>query len=904
MTSRFLLNLMGLLAILSWTYLPDVHGQGTAPQQYIIGNVRIEGATHLNQDVLITISGLRPGSTITIPGDDLKDAVQRLWKQQLFETVSIYAENWRRDTVDLVIRVRTRPRIRRYTIRGLRRNQQKNLAEFIGSLKGKALTPAFLESLRARILHYYRKDGYLLADVQISWYPDTLAGKGKDSAWAILVIQVHRGPRVRIHRIHFLGNHALPDHLLKKQMKETREYPRIRPLDHFSLKELFCGQDYTCTGDDLFHPDQLLANIRAYFRERIVLNLFTQSRYDPEKLDLDLRNVILFYNDQGFRNARILKDTFIFRDDGNIDIWIQVHEGRRFYFGQIRWVGNHIYPDSVLQERLGIQPGDVYSRDRLMQQLMGNPAGTDVASLYMDHGYLFFNATPVEIQIRQDTIDLEIRIYEGPQARIDRVTISGNTKTHDHVIRRELYTIPGNIFSRRDLVRSQQQLAALNLFDPEQLNVTPDPDPHRGTVNLHYEVVERPSDQIEFTAGYIPPPPGSDRLGFIVGSLGLILNNFSFRELFTGKGWDPIPSGDAQKFTIRAQSSGPSYMALTFSVSDPWFGGRRPNSFTIAMYYNRISSVYYQLPGTGPLGLTSVPQNVFVPTSSQQITWGGNVSWGFRLRFPDDYFTLYLSLEYQRIQLRNVTFLPEGLESGGTHNIFAELRLSRVSLDQLIFPRQGSSLTFTLRLTPPYSLWRKWRQLPPLPPERRFEYLEYYRTKVDLEWYIPLTADRKLVFRTRYSFGFLGAYNPELGPPPLERFELGGDGFTNFALYGKEVVSLRGYDPFLFSMIAFQKVTFELRYPLSLNPMSTIYALFFLEGGNAWRTPEQIDLFQLYRSAGIGIRFLMPMVGLMGVDFGIGFDTPFVREAPPTTPWGYLRSPYTRVSIVLGFEPY
>ncbi len=850
------------------------------PQTYILGGIRIEGAEGVEEFTVRAILGLRKGDTIKIPGDEIKEAVKRIWAQGIFATVKLAVDTIVGDSVFLVLYVESKPRVSRYTIKGVRKSEAEELANVIGKLKGKAVTSSFLRSLEARVKRYYVNEGYLFARVDIEVLPDTIDG------WRILVFKIRKGPRARIYRIEFEGNKAFSDRQLKKRMKETKEQPRVELLKDPSFRELICGSDKICEFTELTDPWLLFLNVYDYIASRVNVNIFASSRFDEDKFRADLNRIIEFYNEHGFRDARIVRDSVIVLPDSNLLISIVINEGSRYYFGNIFWSGNVIYSDSLLNGILGIKKGDLYSRKKLMSRLTADPAGNDVASLYMDQGYLFFNVSAREVRVYDDTIDVEIRVYEGPKATIDRVLISGNYKTHDHVIRRELWTDPGNVFSRRDLIRSQQQLAALGLFDPENLNVRPEPDPVRGTVDLHYEVSERPSDQVELSAGY-----GG---GILIGSLGLILNNFSFRELFTKEGWDPIPSGDAQRLTIRAQSSYGGYRAITFSVSDPWFGGRKPNSFSFTAYYNVFYSSFYSLYTTDPSA---------VVRANKQETWGGSVSWGFRLKFPDDYFMLFSSVEYQRIALSQVSQELEGMSSGRAINLFGELKLTRNSLDQLLYPRRGASTSVTLRLTPPYTLFRRWSG-DSVEWDDRYSLLEYYKVKFDAEWYIPLTNNRKLVAKFRYSFGLMGPYNAVIGTPPLERFELGGDGFSNFAIYGREVVSLRGYDPFIFGARAFQKVTFELRYPLSLSPMSTIYVFMFLEGGNAWHEIKDIQPFDLYRSAGIGVRFILPMVGLMGFDFGIGFDSEYLYGVKPGHWSDYLRRPFSRVNIVLGFEPY
>ncbi len=869
---------------LLWAIGLGGYGQQTivdyrVPRTYVLGGYRIEGAEGIDLQLLHAIIALDRGEKIQIPGEELKQAMERLWKHGLFQDVQVEIDRLRGDSVWLVFKVRRQPLVRHIAIEGVSRSMADDIAERIKAFKGKAYTDAVKRGIEASVRSFLRYKGFLKSQVQVQVAQWDTARQTVD-----LEVIIHKGPKSRIDRIIFYGNRRFSDYRLKRVLKNTKEHARFWFLRRPSLKELVCGRPDTCpiAPTAVFNPKHWLHTTWAYLRRRVNPNIFVTSAYHEEDWMKDKWALLGFYHSKGYRNAQILKDTVVFTADADLIIKVWLKEGRQYYFRDIQFVGNTLYSDSVLRERLGIHKGDVYNRQLLEQRLYGDPAGRDIASLYMNQGYMFFNATPVEKRVENDSVDIEIRIYEGPKAYVDRVKISGNTKTHDHVIRRELYTDPGDVFSRDDVVRSQRQLAALGYFDPENMKINPQPDPKKGTVDIEYGLSERPSDQVELSMGF-----GG---GMIVGSLGLILNNFSLRELVEGGHWDPIPSGDGQRLTIRAQSNYSYYRALTFSFTDPWFGGRRPHSFTLAAYVNQYTN----------------GKKRTEPGFSEQLTWGGTISWGFRLRWPDDYFSLFTSLEYQRIRLTNSTFFGSLFTDGSTNNLYTEIKLVRNSVDQPIYPRTGAELALTGRFTPPYYLiaGAKINDPQSTDVEKKFRWLEYYKLKFDANWYTPLTPNRKLVLKARYSIGYLGFYNRLFTDMPFERFELGGDGLSNFAFYGKEIISLRGYDPFVTNGRVFEKISLELRYPVTLSPMSTIYVLGFVDLANAWVRPEDVNLLQLRRAAGIGVRFILPMVGLMGFDFGIGFDKPGIGPQPPNQWFRYLQAPYTRINIVLGFEPY
>ena len=595
-----------------------------------------------------------------------------------------------------------------------------------------------------------------------------------------------------------------------------------------------------------------------YYKENIKINLFKGSKYIESNYEDDLDNIIAKYNKKGYRDATIVKDS-VYRLDGEnlaIDIWID--EGNKYYFRNIKWVGNKVYNSLFLTTVLGIQPGDVYNRELLETNLNYNPNGFDVSSVYMNNGYLFFNATPVETYVGNDSIDLEIRIFEGKQARIKNVSVKGNTKTNDHVVIRELRTRPGQLFSREDVIRTTRELANLRYFNAETITPNINPDPINGTVDIEYEVEETSADQIELSGGW--------GYGRIIGTLGLSFNNFSLKNMFKPDAWRPIPSGDGQKLSLRFQTYGKDYLSWSVSFTEPWLGGKKPNALTVSYYHSIFSN-----------GLPT-----YDTLRSSFVIDGITVGIGKRLTWPDDFFTLYQGVNLQLYKLQNyATIFYIGNGTGTYNNFNYEIILGRNSIDQPIYPRRGSDISLGLELTPPYSLFSPDKDYSQLGDNEKYKWIEYHKWKFKAYWYFELME--KLVFTTKFRFGYLGYYNSELGATPFERFYLGGDGLSGYNNFdGREIVSMRGYTnesitPFYYKDkniggTVFTRYTLELRYPLSLNPSSTIYALTFVEAGNSWLGSQGFDPFDMKRAAGFGVRVFLPMFGMLGLDWAYGFD--------------------------------
>ncbi|MEL7120472.1 MAG: POTRA domain-containing protein, partial [Bacteroidota bacterium] len=608
------------------------------------------------------------------------------------------------------------------------------------------------------------------------------------------------------------------------------------------------------------------------------------SKSSPMNLEEDKQSLITFYNNNGFRDALVLNDSVYREEDGEIAILIRLEEGDRYYFRNLTWKGNSIYDAQALSEVLGIQKGDPYNQELLETRLRFSQDGRDVSSLYLDNGYLFFQVDPVEVAVVEDSIDIELRIYEGPQATIDKVIIAGNDRTHEHVARRELRTLPGEKFSRQAIIRSQRQLVGLGYFDPESLDIQTPVNPQRGTVDIAYNVTEKPSDQLELSAGW-----GGNRR--VIGTLGVTFNNFSLRNIFNKEAWRPLPMGDGQRLSLRAQTNGDFFQSYNVSFTEPWLGGKKPNSFTVAGFYNRFA---FGTRNTSSYQTFNIIQ--------------GTISLGTRLKWPDDNFVSSTAINLQTLSLNN---WQQGLfraddgtvvAEGDYNNFSIKQTIARSTVSDPIFPKSGSSISLSVQLTPPYSLFNN-RDYADEPVTERFRWLEYHKWRFDAEWYTTITG--KLVLKAQAKIGILGSYNREIGTSPFERFQLGGDGINNqqFGFNGVDIISLRGYEVndlpanvdqngVNVATPVFDKFTLEVRYPLTLAPSSSIYVLAFVQGGNAWRNLSDFNPFDLQRSAGIGVRVFLPMFGTLGFDYGLGFDKP----GDSFSDWGDF-------NIVLGFEP-
>ena len=785
-----------------------------APAEYEIGGITISGVEYLDQNVLILLSGLTVGDKITIPGDKISNAIESLWEQGLFSDVKISATKIQGNIIFLDIALEERPRLSKFSFNGIRKSEADNLREKINLIKGNVVTPNLINNTKNTVKSYFTEKGFYNTEVNIKEVTDTTLKNN-----VILIIDVDKKTRVKINEIIIHGNQALSDAKIRRAMKDTKQK-------------------------------------RWY-------NILKTSKFLEDNLEKDLRNAIAKYNANGFRDAKFVKDTVYKVEENLINIELTIEEGNKYYFRNINWIGNTKYSNKTLDAILGIKKGDIFDQSVLDARLYMNPNGRDVTSLYMDDGYLFFQVTPVEVLVEGDSIDMEMRIYEGKQATINKVTVVGNTKTNDHVILREIKTKPGQLFSRADVIRSQRELSQLGYFNPETLGVNPTPNPAEGTVDIEYLVEERPSDQIELSGGW-----GAGR---VVGTLGVSFNNFSAKNFFKKGAWRPLPSGDGQKLSLRGQTNGLWFQSYNASFTEPWLGGRKPNSLTV--------SAYHSIQSNGQTRFIQANGEKIVNPERAGITISGvSVGLGSRLQWPDDFFTIYRELTYQHYTMdRWQQFI---FSNGTSNNLSLKLVLQRNSIDAPIYPRRGSQTSLSLQLTPPYSLFKKDSIGNPLdysalPVDERFKWAEYHKWKFTTSWFTELAP--KLVLNTKAGFGFLGHYNSTIGSAPFERFYLGGSGLTGFALDGREIIALRGYDEQVLSPTTggtiISKYTMELRYPISLNPNATVFALGFAEAGNTWTSFKKFNPFDVKRSAGVGVRIFLPMFGLFGLDYGWGFDS-------------------------------
>lgn len=781
------------------------------PQRYELGGVDVTGNKFTDNKIIILMSGLSVGQKVTIPGDETRVAIERLWKTSQFSDVEISATKAIGTKVFLSINVKERPRLSKYSIKGLKKSETNTVRDEISLEKNQLITEDLVNATKREIEEYFFEKGFY--GVKTSFKRETDPEKPN---FDILRISIDKGRKVKVENVVFEGNKNIEDKKLRKLLKPKRKYKK--------------------------------------------LNIFASSKYVGDVYEETRPEIIKLYNTKGYRDARLTYDSIVKISDDRVDIKIGIEEGTKYYFRNITWVGNTKYRSSLLDTLLDIKSGDVYDQSRLETKLFMSPTGFDISSLYMDDGYLFFNINPVEVLVENDSIDLELRIYEGKQATVNRISIIGNDKTSDFVALRVIRTRPGDKFSRSDIQRSMRELAQLGFFDPEGLDVNPIPNPQNGTVDIEYKVVEKPSDQIEASGGW-------GGIGGFVGTLGLTLNNFSTRKMFEKGGWNPIPAGDGQKLAIRAQSNGPQYQGYNFSFTEPWLGGKKPNSFSINLFHSIQSDWSTD------------------PNRPKFKTTGGTVAFGKQLKFPDDYFSFSSSITYQRYRLQNWTYSGAselGFTSGFANNLSVILSLGRNSTNHPIYPTEGSSFKASLQATPPYSAFKKDKDFKSLSAQERFKWIELHKYKFSGQWFLgfPKQGKRQFVLAPSYQFGAIGTYNQDIGYSPFELFKVGGSGLSNFVLYGTDIVSQRGYDEGRISdpiygssgKPIYTKYTLELRYPLTVGQSSTIYAQTFLEAGNAWGSFQEFNPFNVRRAAGAGVRLFLPMFGLLGIDYAWALD--------------------------------
>lgn len=831
-----------------------------SPKEYEIEAIEVKGVEFLDNNALISMSGLRVGDKIKIPGDEITEAIKKLWKQGIIGNISIYASKIEGNKISLIIELTERPRLSRFDFEGVGKSLSDELDDKIDIIRGRVLTDAALKNTELAVKRHLDSKGFLNADIQLIQRRDSVLRNS-----VTVIVRIDKKNKVKIRNISFEGDDIFSQAKLRKQLKKTGERPRIGlPMELLGKTKYFIThpKDFAYY---VSHKDSASAKtLSDYLSEHMKLNFFKSSKFVKSEYEEDKKSLIAFYKSKGYRDASIENDSIYNYDASNMNINFRVDPGRKYYFRNITWEGNFLYPDETLDGILGIEKGDVYDLELINKKLTFNPTGgVDISSLYMDDGYLFFNVTPVETRIVGDSIDMEMRIYEGAQATIDKVYITGNDKTNDHVIMRELRTLPGDKFSRALLLRTRNELQGLGYFDPEQINPIPIPDPINETVDIEWALVEQSNDQIQLSGGW------GGAFGF-VGTVGITFNNFSLRNIPHPKKWRGLPVGDGQKLSLQMQANGRQYQSYSIGFTEPWLGGRKPNSFGISFNHSISRIIDFR---------ENVVQGSFKIT-------GATLSLGRRVQWPDDYFVLSNSISYLKYQLDGYN-LGLGFSDGNANSWTFNTTIARNSVDNPMFPRSGSNISLSTSLTPPYSLFNNI-DYATADNATRYKWLEYYKSNFDSWYYLKVVGD--LVLASRAHFGILGAYTSKTGIGPFERFELGGSGLNGrgFSL-GRDIIGLRGYEDNSLVPVdtgdpddpsddinggtIFNKFVMELRYPISLAPTATIYALTFYESGNNWIDFKQFNPYDQKRAAGLGIRIFMPAFGLMGLDWAYGFDT-------------------------------
>ncbi len=785
------------------------------PQRYVIGGIEVAGMKYLSADQILSLSGLQVGQTVILPSMEVSDGLRRISMQQsYFSDIALYIDSLsaRRDTAYLKLDLKQRPRVSRWSFRGVKSSEQSDLRDRMNLKRGTAVSEYMIRSNIGIIKDYYKEKGFLNAEVEVIQRRDSVISNAVQ-----VTFDVNRHEKVKVRRITFEGNNNIEEGKLVGAMKKTSDR-RLRSL---------------------FKPKK-----------------FIEEEYEKDK-DLML-NV---YSEAGYRDARIVKDSLYYLEPGRLGIHFVIDEGKRYYFRNITWTGNSLYTEEDLNSILQIKKGDIYDVVLLQKRLFGDgrKMEMDISSLYRDQGYLFFNITPVEVNIDQDSVDVELRLIEGKPATFNNIIISGNTITNERVVRRQLFTRPGYLYSQSLLERSIREISSMGHFDAEHAM-----DPSKGfsvipnsktnTVDIAYNVLEKPNSTLELSGGWG---------GYsFVGTVGVSFNNFSARRLFEKSAWRPVPLGDAQTLSFRFQTNGRYYTALSASFQEPWLFGKKPTSLNVTGYYSRQTNSFY----------------FYQNTNEYFEVYGVAAGLGSRLKWPDNYFVLYHELSWQTYNLHdwNYNFL---FSNGTSHNLSYKISLSRNSTDQMIYPREGSDFVLSAQLTPPYSAFRPAdTDYKNMTDQQRYRWIEYHKWTFKGTLYTKIWDD--LVLMTRAQFGYLGTYDRNLGYSPFEGYQVGGDGMSGYNTYGSEIIGLRGYENYSLTPLedgvyagrVYDKFTLELRYPLMLQPTSTIFFLAFLEGGNAWADIRDFNPFEIKRSAGVGVRIFLPMIGMLGIDLGYGFD--------------------------------
>jgi outer membrane protein insertion porin family len=829
------------------------------PGEYTVAGIEVTGLQVLDKNSMIALTGLKVGDKIKIPGDAISGAIRKLWKHGLVGDVAINVDRIEGDNVYLSLTLAERPRLTAFYFTGISKGQESSLKEELNLIRGKIVNDALVRNTENAVRKHFVKKGFLNTEVKIVQERDTLNREGIK-----LNIQVQPYSKVKINRINFEGNESIYAGKLEKKLKSTKEHPRFSL--HRALAKSLVSTPAWKMGDSV-----TWRNVKTFINDNVKLNIFSASKFIKTDYEEDKKKLISFYNSKGYRDAEILTDTVFAFNKRTVDINMKLYEGPKYHFRNIIWKGNYLHTDVTLNTILGVKKGDVYDRELIDRKIsFDQKTGLDISGLYMDDGYLFFGIKPYERVVEGDSIDIEMRISEGEQAIIDEVTFSGNARTSDHVIRRELSTYPGQKFRRSDIIRTQQRLGQLGYFDPAKVNPNIQPNPGNGTVDINWELEEQSNDQIQLSGGW------GGRFGF-VGTLGLTFNNFSLRKVPKIREWRPLPVGDGQRLTIQAQANGRTFQNYSFSFTEPWLGGRKPHSLSLT-----YSKSFSRSAGIGATSFTDL--NSLLKLDNISVGLGRFLEW------PDNYFTLNNSISFSAFQLQNINY-GLGCTTCNSYAISLITSISRSSIDDPRYPAQGSQITLTATLTPPYSLFNN-KDYTNLSSEDRNKFQEYHKWMFDAKFYLPLDRKKKLVIEARTHFGFLGAYDKaKTGIGPFERFYVGGDGlaggFNSFVL-GQEVVGLRGYQNNVLTPpdfggtiqtnsatrggIVYDKFVLEMRYPITTGNTATIYGFTFAEGGNNWNNYEEFNPFKLYRSAGFGARIFMPAFGLIGLNWAYGFD--------------------------------
>ena len=829
LTPVIILFLLPFLSIIGQDLTPEISYSGK-PRKYEIAEITVTGDLNNDPAILASLSGLRVGQEITVPGDEITKAIKKYWDYGLFSNVVITASKIEGRLIFINIELHERPRLSEMNIVGLKKSDKEAITEKIDMMKGSQVTPYLTARAERYIKSHFVEKGFFNTEVTIVQRDDP-----NKQNHVFLDITVDKKEKVKVRNLEFVGNEVFSHNRLNRYMKKTNEKGKI-------------------------------------------LNFFRTKKFVEEEYNKDLAKVIEKYNEKGYRDATIVFDSVTRNLNNTVDIKIGLEEGPKYYFGNITWIGNSIYSGEFLSAKLRINKGDVFNQSQLDKRLFEEDDA--VHNLYMNNGYLFSRIIPVDIRIYADTVDLEMRIYEGEQATINQVIIKGNTKTHEHVVRRELRTKPGELFSKEAIVRSVRELAQLGHFDPEKMNPVPLPNQEKGTVDIEFNLEEKANDQIELSGGL-----GG---GMFVGSLGLKFSNFSIRNTFNKEAWRPLPSGDGQTLSLRAQTQGQYYQSYSLSFVEPWLGGKKPNSLSVSVFRSIQTGMNsrYGYSGYNNYGSSGVVSSANVNPDQYMKALGLTVGFGKRLAWPDDYFSVYTEASYLQYDVKNWGYMQ--VANGLSHTLKFKVLFSRRSIDNPLYTRSGSDFSFGVELTPPYSLISGKDYSKITDPQELYKLIEYHKWTFKGAMFKPLDNTGKLIVMGKVEYGFLGYYNKYL-KSPYEKYVLGGDGMAGYSFSGSETIGLRGYENGSLTAInydkniqdgnIYSKLTMEMRYPLTLQPSATVYGLVFAEAGNSWSEFQNFNPFVLKRSAGVGLRIFLPMFGLMGIDWGYGFDEAYRQNS-------------------------